>query len=112
MALMSPYADSSYRHDFYEFGYTGEASPVDFFMLTDKLATAVFTEILLMAVVYFPVSDYGTSPALGAFEFYGDLHSSIALLLFPVSYLFHHTLWITSLIFIKRGQMSCLFVLR
>jgi hypothetical protein len=72
MALMSPYADSSYRHDFYEFSYTGEASPVGFFMLTDKLTSAVFTEIILGAVAYFPVSDYGTSLALGAFEFYGD----------------------------------------
>jgi hypothetical protein len=69
MALMSPYADSSYRHDFYEFGHTGEVSPVGFFMITDKLATAVFTEIILGAVAYFPVSDYITALALGAFEF-------------------------------------------
>jgi hypothetical protein len=67
-----PNADSPYQHDFYEFGYTGEASPVGFFMIRDKLAPAVFTEIILRAVVFFPVSDYVSAMALGAFEFYGD----------------------------------------
>jgi hypothetical protein len=55
-----PYADSPYQHDFYEISYTGKASPIAFFMIADKLTPTVFTEIMLGAVVFFPVSDYVT----------------------------------------------------
>jgi hypothetical protein len=41
-------------------------------MVRDKLAAAVFTEIILGAVAFFPVPDYITAMASGAFEFYGD----------------------------------------
>jgi hypothetical protein len=48
-----PNADSPYQHDFYQIGYTGEASPVGFFMIRDKLAPAVFTEIIPGAACFF-----------------------------------------------------------
>jgi hypothetical protein len=41
-------------------------------MIRDKLAPAVFTEIILRAVIFFPVPDYVTDMSSGAFEFYGD----------------------------------------
>jgi hypothetical protein len=52
-----PDAGAPYQHDFYEFGYTGEASPVSFFMVRNKLSSAVFAEIILGAVAFFPISD-------------------------------------------------------
>jgi hypothetical protein len=39
-------------------------------MAAYKLPSTVFTEIMLGAVVFFPVSDQLTAMALGAFEFY------------------------------------------
>jgi hypothetical protein len=56
-----PYTNSAYQHDFYEFGYTGEATPVNLFMIRNKLSSAVFAEIILGAVAFFSVSDYGTT---------------------------------------------------
>jgi hypothetical protein len=41
-------------------------------MIRDKLASAVFTEIIPGAIAFFPVPDYVTAMALGVFEFYGD----------------------------------------
>jgi hypothetical protein len=76
-----PYTNSAYQHDFYEFCYTGEATPVSFFMVCNKLTSAVFAEIILGAVAFFSVFDYSIAMALGAFEFYGDLHYSIISLL-------------------------------
>jgi hypothetical protein len=48
-----PYTNSAYQHDFYEFGYIGEASPVSFFMVRNKLTSAVFAEIILGVVAFF-----------------------------------------------------------
>jgi hypothetical protein len=52
-----PCADSPYQHDFYQIDYAGTASLIGFFMIADKLASAVFTEIILGTVAFFPVSD-------------------------------------------------------
>jgi hypothetical protein len=94
-----------FPHDFYEFGYTGEASPVGFFMICDKLASAVFAEIIPGAVAFFSVFDYSIAMALGAFEFYGDLHYSIVSLLSPfailsLSYFVDHLLKLV----LKKGK--------
>jgi hypothetical protein len=41
-------------------------------MVCDKLASAVFAEIILGTVAFFSVFDYSIAMASGAFEFYGD----------------------------------------
>jgi hypothetical protein len=45
-------------------------------MITYKLASAVFTPIILLFPALFPVSGYGGAMAMVAFEFYGDFHNS------------------------------------
>jgi hypothetical protein len=50
-------------------------------MVRNKLSSAVFAEIILGTVAFFSVFDYIIAMALGAFEFYGDLHYSIISLL-------------------------------
>jgi hypothetical protein len=65
-------------------------------MAADELATAVFTEVILFVVVFFPVSDYVRTMAMGAIDVYDDTHSSYYHLLsslpFPYSSYFvdHH----------------------
>jgi hypothetical protein len=40
-------------------------------MPADKLATAVFATVILFVIVFFPVSGYLTTMAMGALDFYG-----------------------------------------
>jgi hypothetical protein len=48
-----PYANSPDEHDSDQADYPGKASPVGYFMAADKLATAVFTAVILFALVFF-----------------------------------------------------------
>jgi hypothetical protein len=41
-------------------------------MVADKLTPAVFTAVILFAVVFFPISGYVRVMALGAIDVYGD----------------------------------------
>jgi hypothetical protein len=45
-------------------------------MIADKLTIAVFTAVILFAVVFFPVSGYVGAMAMRAIDVYGDGHSS------------------------------------
>jgi hypothetical protein len=45
-------------------------------MIADELATAVFTEVILFVVVFFPVSGYVGALAMGAIDVYGYCHYS------------------------------------
>jgi hypothetical protein len=40
-------------------------------MVTDELTTALGTEVILFTIVFFPVSGYVRTMAMGAFDFYG-----------------------------------------
>jgi hypothetical protein len=45
-------------------------------MVADELATAVFTEVILFVVAFFPVLGYVGTMAMGAIDIYGDGHYS------------------------------------
>jgi hypothetical protein len=45
-------------------------------MTANELAAAVFTAVILFVVVFFPVPGYIRALAKGAFDVYGDCHSS------------------------------------
>jgi hypothetical protein len=45
-------------------------------MAVDELTTAVFTEVILFATAFFPISGYVGTMAMGAIDVYADSHSS------------------------------------
>jgi hypothetical protein len=79
-----PYANSPDRHDFYHVFNPRERSPIGTFMVAYKLTAAIFAEVILFSLVFFPVSGYVRAVAMGALDFYGGLHHSIVFLCAPV----------------------------
>jgi hypothetical protein len=64
-------------------------------MIAYKLAAALFTEVILFPLVFFPISGYVRAVAMGAFDFYDDLHNFIVFLyasvvITPLSYFLDH----------------------
>jgi hypothetical protein len=57
---------------------------VGYVLVADKLASAVFTEVILFALAFFPVSGYVGGMAMGALDFYGYEHDFIVFLCVPV----------------------------
>jgi hypothetical protein len=53
-------------------------------MITYELTAAIFASVILFALVLFPVSGYVGAVAMGALDFYGDLHHSIVFPCAPV----------------------------
>jgi hypothetical protein len=45
-------------------------------MIRYKLAAAIFTEVILFAIVFLSVAGYLGTMAMGAFDVYGYFHSS------------------------------------
>jgi hypothetical protein len=68
-------------------------------MIAYKLAAALFAEIILFPLVLFPVSGYVRAVAMGALDFYDDLHDPIVFICAPVVitplsyFLDHHQLF-------------------
>jgi hypothetical protein len=64
-------------------------------MIAYKLAATIFAEEILFSLVLFPVSGYVRAVAMGAFDFYADLHNFIVFLcasvvITPLSYFLDH----------------------
>jgi hypothetical protein len=45
---------------------------IGYILVADELASAVFTEVILFAVAFFPVPGYVRTMAMGARDFYGE----------------------------------------
>jgi hypothetical protein len=65
------YTGSLDKHDFDHLNDPGKVSPVSHFMAAGELTTALGTEVILFAVVFFPVSGYVGTMAMEALDFYG-----------------------------------------
>jgi hypothetical protein len=52
--LMFPNADSPDKHDFDQVNHSGAAALIDYVLVADELAAAVFAEVILFAVAFFP----------------------------------------------------------
>jgi hypothetical protein len=64
-------------------------------MITYELTIAIFAEVIVFTLVLFPVSGYVRTVAMGAFDFYDDLHNFIVFLcasvvITPLSYFLDH----------------------
>jgi hypothetical protein len=82
---------ASYQHDFDHAVYGGKGSLVCSFEIADRLFTAGFAKIILSAVVFFAISYYVRTMAVGTIKFYVDYHSFIVFLFVLTVFLFHHT---------------------
>jgi hypothetical protein len=69
-------------------------------MITYELTATISAEVILFILVLFPVSGYVRTVAMGAFDFYDDLHNSIVFLcasvvITPLSYFLDHHYFIS-----------------
>jgi hypothetical protein len=52
-----PNADSPDKHDFDQVNHPGAAALIGYILVADELASAVFAEVMLFAVAFFPFRD-------------------------------------------------------
>ena len=78
-------------------------------MIAHKLFSTGFTQIILRAVVFFPVSYYVGTATVRAIEFYVDRHSFIvSLFVLPVSsyFVYHHRKLYSTLFYLSMERIA------